>query len=153
MEFVLSMLSLRLLPILAIFVACSPQEQPFSSRSAQFGEYPKRLFDTFKVSCDGPGENFAQVSAGVFECRETLPPDATAFLILNYDGFPQKLPQSVRRMSSEKNSQGYRVDADLYFLIPQQNGSTVKVPVESEALDQELTSLFRFFGGTPVVKG
>ncbi len=144
---------LRLFCAALLLSACTAQEQPAASRSAQFPDYPQNLFDTFKVSCDGPDENFTKLGQDEFECRELLPPKTTAFLILNYDGFPQNLPTSIRRLSSTRNSDGYRVDADMFFLIPQKNGTSVKVPVESDILDQQITRLYRYFGGTPISAG
>ncbi|WP_235216204.1 hypothetical protein [Ruegeria halocynthiae] len=107
------------------------------------------MFETFEISCDGPGERFEKVGNSAFECSEFLPPDTTAFLILNYDGYPQDLPQSVMRMTSTKNTGGYRVDAELYFNVPQKSGPAVKVPVESKTLDKALSALYQAMGGSP----
>ncbi len=143
------MLLIRLLPVMALFVACTPQDVPPPARSAQFDTYPKRLFDTFEIECDGPGERFEKTGNRVFECSELIPPETTAFLILNYDGYPQDLPKSVMRMTSTQNSRGYRVDAELYFDVPQKNGPTVRVPVESKTLDKALSALYQAMGGSP----
>ncbi len=140
---------LRLLPILALIVACTPQDVRPPARSAQFEDFPKRLFDTFEISCDGPGERFESTGNRVFECTELLPPDMTAFLILNYDGYPQDLPKSVMRLTTTKNNSGYRVDAELYFNVPRKSGPSVKVPVESETLDKALGALYQALGGSP----
>ncbi|MCG7518184.1 hypothetical protein [Ruegeria sp. Ofav3-42] len=142
------MLSLRILPVLALIVACTPHDVPPPTRSAQFENYPERLFDTFEISCDGPGERFENVGNRVFECTELLPPETTAFLILNYDGYPQDLPKSVMRLTSTKNNLGYRVDAELFFNIPQRTGPSVRVPVESETLDKALGALYQAMGGS-----
>lgn len=142
---------LRLLAIFALIVSCAPQELPPAVRSAQFAAFPNTLFSSFETDCSGPGEDYVKTAQGSFECRELLPPQASAFLILNYDGSPQNLPQVVTRLSSTQNSQGYRVDADMFFLVPQKDGSTVKVPVESEALNRDLSELYVGFGGTPLL--
>ncbi len=139
----------RLLPVLGLIVACAPQDVPPPSRSAQFDSYPQRLFDTFEIECNGPGEEFSKTGSRVFECAELLPPETTAYLILNYDGYPQDLPKSILRMVSTKNSTGYRVDAELFFDVPQQKGASVQVPVESKALDQAISALFQSMGGSP----
>ncbi|CUH48562.1 hypothetical protein [Ruegeria atlantica] len=139
----------RLLPILALIVACTPQDVRPPARSAQFDDFPKRLFDTFEISCDGPGERFESTGNRVFECTELLPPDMTAFLILNYDGYPQDLPKSVMRLTTTKNNSGYRVDAELYFNVPRKSGPSVKVPVESDTLDKALSALYQALGGSP----
>ncbi len=139
----------RFLPVIALVVACTPQDVPPPTRSAQFDAYPKRLFDTFEIQCDGPGEKFEKTGNRVFECTELLPPDTTAFLILNYDGYPQDLPKSVMRMTSTRNSSGYRVDAELFFNVPQKTGPAVKVPVESKTLDKALSALYQKMGGSP----
>ncbi|MEM1004066.1 MAG: hypothetical protein AAF496_01115 [Pseudomonadota bacterium] len=139
----------RALAFLPLIVACAPQDVPLASRSAQFSQYPQSLFDTFETGCAGPGETFRKVGNRSFECSEFLPPDTTAFLILNYDGSTVDLPQSVMRLTSTQNSTGYRVDARLYFKVPQKTGSTVEVPVESERLDQAIGALFQAMGGLP----
>ncbi|WP_170774202.1 hypothetical protein [Ruegeria lacuscaerulensis] len=143
------MSKIGILPLMGLIVACTPQDVPPPSRSAQFETYPTRLFDTFEVGCDGPGEDFRRVGNRLFECTELLPPETTAFLILNYDGYPQDLPKSVMRLTSTKNSGGYRVDAELYFNVPRQNAPDIQVPVESEQLDKALTALYRAMGGAP----
>lgn len=143
------MLTFRLLPAIALLVACTQQDVPVASRSAQFPQYPKALFDTFETGCDGPGETFKRIGKREFECSELLPPETTAFLILNYDGSPQELPQSVMRLTSTKNESGYRVDARLFFKVPQRTGTIVEVPVESKTLDQALGALYQRMGGSP----
>lgn len=142
-------LLLRLLPVFALIVACAPQDVPPPTRSAQFDTYPKRLFDTFEIECDGPGERFEKTGNRVFECTELLPPETTAFLILNYDGYPQDLPRSVLRMTSTRNASGYRVEAELFFNVPQRTGPAVQVPVESKTLDRALGALYQAMGGSP----
>lgn len=143
------MLAFRLLPALALIAACTTQDVPPPSRSAQFAEYPKRLFDTFEIGCDGPGEEFRREGTSLYECTELLPPETTAYLILNYDGYPQDLPKSVMRLTSTKNASGYLVDAELFFNVPRQSGPAVKVPVESETLDRALSALYQSMGGSP----
>lgn len=147
---VLKKLTFCILPAMALFAACSSPEPTPLSRSAQFTDYPDKLFATFEVSCDGPGARFSKAGKSIYECRSSLPPETTAFLILNYDGYPQSLPQGVRRISSTRNTAGYRVDAELYFLVPQKDGASKKVPVESPELNKELILLYRYFGGTPL---
>lgn len=139
----------RFLPALALLVACSQQDAPPASRSAQFDQHPDRLFDTFETGCSGPGETFRKVSKRTYECREFLPPETTAYLILNYSGDPQDLPQSVMRLTSTRNEAGYRVDARIFFNVPQRTGATVEIPVESKALDQALGALYQRMGGSP----
>ncbi|WP_253283439.1 hypothetical protein [Ruegeria atlantica] len=136
-------------PAMACIVACAPQDVPIPSRSAQFESFPKRLFDTFETSCSGPGESFKKTGNQVFECSEFLPPKATAFLILNYDGHPQELPQSVMRLTSTKTNAGYRVDAHVFFHVPQKTGAAVEVPVESKVLNQAIGELYQTMGGSP----
>lgn len=140
---------LHLVPLGVLIAACSAQDLPTSSPSAQFSAFPDRLFKTFERSCDGPGETFLKIDANSFECREFLPPDTTAFLILSYDGSPEDLPQSIMRMTSTKTSGGYRVDAQLFFQVPQKSGAPVEVPVESKTLDKALGALYQAMGGSP----
>ncbi|NOD46344.1 hypothetical protein GS624_03360 [Ruegeria sp. HKCCD5849] len=135
--------------ILICIVACAPQDVPIASRSAQFDTYPQRLFESFENSCTGPGESFEKTGNQKFECYEILPAKASAFLILNYDGNPQDLPQSVTRLTSTKNTAGYRVDANVFFEVPQKDGSVIEVPLESPTLDQSISGLFQAMGGLP----
>lgn len=141
---------LRTFPALALIVSCTTQEDPPASRSAQFAEYPKQMFNSFQTDCAGPGEDYVRTGKSSFECRAQLSPDATAFLILTFDGYPQNLPQIVTRLSSTKNQLGYRVDADLYFRVPQQDGKTLRIPVDSKTLDQDFGHLYARYGGTPI---
>jgi len=142
--------ALRLLPVFAFAVACAPQDVVKASRSAQFEQYPERLFNAFETGCAGPAESFSKTSSGKFECSELLPADASAFLILKYNGTPQELPKSVTQITSTKNTAGYRVDADMFFLVPQKTGPDVKVPVVSSELDENLQALYRALGGSPI---
>ena len=141
--------AIRWLPLLWVIAACAPQDVPPPTRSAQFETFPERLFDTFEIECNGPGEEFSKSGNRIFQCAELLPPETTAYLILNYDGYPQDLPKSVMRMTSTKNTAGYRVDAELFFNIPRQNGPAAQVPVESKELDKALSALFQTMGGSP----
>ncbi|WP_050602354.1 hypothetical protein [Ruegeria sp. 6PALISEP08] len=136
------------IPAIAFIVACTPQDVPIASRSAQFETYPQRLFDTFEINCSGPGESFEKTGKQTFECSEFLPPNAAAYLILNYDGDPQDLPQSVIRLTSTKTNAGYRVDAQVFFNVPQKAGTAVEVPVESKVLDQAISELYQTMGGS-----
>ena len=137
------------IPATACIVACAPQDVPIPSRSAQFDSFPQRLFDTFETSCSGPGESFRKTGNQIFECSEFLPPKATAYLILTYDGHPQDLPQSVMRLTSTKTNAGYRVDARVFFHVPQKSGAAVEVPVESKVLNQAISELYQTMGGSP----
>lgn len=143
------MLVFRVLPVVAVIVACTQQDVPPPTRSAQFDTYPERLFNTFETQCNGPGEQFQKSGNRIFECKELLPPETTAFLILNYEGYTQDLPQSVMRMTTTKNGSGYRVDAELFFSVPQKSGPAIKVPVQSTTLDQAIGTLFQTMGGSP----
>ena len=140
---------LKLIALVPLIVACAPQDVGPSSRSAQFDQYPKQLFDLFEISCSGPGETFRKVGTHSFECRELLPPETAAYLILNYDGYPQDLPDSVMRLTSTQTAGGYKVDASLFFNVPQKSGGTVEVPVESKELDRTIAALYRELGGAP----
>ncbi|WP_246043966.1 hypothetical protein [Ruegeria sediminis] len=135
---------------MAAIVACTPQHEGISSRSAQFSEFPADLFTAFEAACNDPGEEFRRISQTSTECRQLLSPETTAYLILNFDGYPQKLPKSVMQLSSVKNQGGYQVDADMFLLIPQKSGRTLKVAIESPTLDRKLTRLYQVAGGTPV---
>ena len=136
------------LPVMAVVVACTSQDLDGFSRSAAFQEFPENLFAAFEAACADPGQEFTRVEQGTFECRQLLPPETTAYLILNFDGYPQKLPKSVIQLSSTQTTQGYRVDADMFLLVPQKSGRTLKIAVKSPTLDRKLARLYRVAGGT-----
>ncbi len=141
---------LHLLPVAALIVSCTPQDTSPSSRSAEFPEYPQKLFSAFETDCAGPGNKYVKTDRNTVECRELLPPDMTAYLILNFDGYPQNLPQIVTYLHSSKIQAGYRVDAELFFLVPQKSGKTVKIPVQSEMVNRDFSRLYSEFGGNPI---
>ncbi|MEX0320228.1 MAG: hypothetical protein AB3N21_19915 [Ruegeria sp.] len=140
----------RIIPFLALTVSCTPQDVVPLSRSAQFPENPVALFRAFENSCQEPGETLSRPAPTTLECRQLLSPDATAYLILTYDGYPQDLPESVTRLTATENPAGYRVDAEMFLDVPQKDGRSLNVQFESRRLDRMLARLYRAAGGTPI---
>ncbi|KUJ86242.1 hypothetical protein AVO45_02875 [Ruegeria marisrubri] len=138
------------LSVMAVLAACTSQDVGGPARSAAFPEFPENLFAAFEAACADPGQEFRRVEKGTFECRQLLPPETTAYLILNFDGYPQKLPESVIQLSSTQTAQGYQVDADMFLLVPQKSGRILKIAVKSPTLDRKLARLYRVAGGTPI---
>ena len=68
---------LALLPIVAL-AACTTQDVGTPSGKAHFAAYPDSLFDAFESACGGPAQSFRRPEPDMVECREYLPPEATA---------------------------------------------------------------------------
>lgn len=142
---------LRLLTLLPVIVACTQQTTPSpGSHRAQFSAYPQNLLSSFATDCSGPGDTYVQTGRASFECRELLPPQASAVLILNYDGSPQDLPEIVTRLKAAKNAAGYLVDANVFFRVTQKDGTALVVPIEGKDLNRDLSALYTRYGGVPV---
>ena len=91
---------LALLPIVAL-AACTTQDVGTPSGKAHFAAYPDSLFDAFESACGGPAQSFRRPEPDMVECREYLPPEATAALILSFDGTTEALPELVIRFRAE----------------------------------------------------
>ena len=132
---------------MTLIVACAPQDIE-TSRSASYPEYPESLIRAFEAACSDTGERILRPSRTSIECRQLMPPQTTAYLILTYDGTPEKLPESVMRMSVTEISGGHRVDTEFFLDIPRKDRGVTRVRIESDRLDRKVARLLRATGGT-----
>ena len=129
--------------------ACATQDVAPPSGKARFNAYPDALYAAFESACSGPAQTFSRPEAGVVECREFLPPEPTAAIILNFDGTPEKLPQLVIRFRTRKDDPGYLVENDVYLNVPQKSGGPIEVRQNDSRLLRRLDTLYRRAGGVP----
>ena len=132
-----------------VCAACTTQDMVSCNGKARFSEYPDSLFFALKSACDGPAQTFARPSENTVECREYLPPEPTASIILTYDGVPDRLPQLVISFQTEPDSPGYLVENDVYIDVPQKSGPSLQVRQKDARMNRILNDLYRSSGGVP----
>lgn len=130
--------------------ACATQDVAVSSGKARFTEYPDTLFAAFKSACEGPAQSFNRPAPDLVECREYLPPQTTAAIIVNFDGTPEDLPELVIRFRAEQQEPGYLVENDVFLNVPQREGNPVQVRMPDPKLSRTLDALYVRAGGVPV---
>jgi hypothetical protein len=133
---------------LVVVCGCVTQDLGPSSGKARFSDYPEQLIEAFAVACEGPTQSFRRPSQDVVECREILPPEPTAAIILQYDGTLNDLPELVIRFSTDRSGPDYVVSNDVFLNVPQKSGDAVQVRMESDRLQQRFDDLYRRAGGT-----
>ncbi|QBF32116.1 hypothetical protein [Thalassococcus sp. S3] len=132
--------------------ACAPQDLvsgTTESGSARFSDYPDTLFAAFQAACSGPAHAFSRPARDAVECRELMPPDVTAALIVTYDGTPEDLPRLVIRFDAKRDAPGYLVRNDIFFNVPQREGGALQIRQPDPQLTQRLNRLYRRAGGVP----
>ncbi|TNF64355.1 MAG: hypothetical protein EP307_03010 [Rhodobacteraceae bacterium] len=129
--------------------ACAAPEPAPPSGKARFPAYPQMLFDAFRASCEGPARDFATPARNVVECRELMPPEITASVILGYDGTTEDLPRLVIRFRADRDAASYLVTNDVYLNVPQKRGGPRRIPIEDRRLARELQRLYAQAGGVP----
>ncbi len=139
---------LGLLPVVVI-AGCATQDVATHTGKAQFSAYPDALFEVFESTCTGPAQTFDRPQPDMVECREYLPPDATAALILSFDGTTEKLPELVIRFQAEPADKGYLVQNDVFVSVPQKDGKKLQVRREDQKLMRALDRLYLRAGGVP----
>lgn len=139
---------LFLLP-LVVLTACTTQDVDPPSGRALFASYPEDLFRAFESACGGPAQTFSRPEPDLVECREYLPPEATAALILSYDGTPEDLPELVVQFRTQAADSGYVVENDVFVSVPQKNGQKLVVRREDQQLMRTLDRLYERAGGVP----
>lgn len=128
---------------------CATQDVAVSSGKARFTSYPDTLIAAFETACTGPAQKFTRIDDDLVECREYLPPEPTAALILGYNGTPEDLPQLVIRFRTIANASGYLVENDVFVNVPQKTGRPVHVYQEDSRTLRRLDALYRRAGGVP----
>lgn len=139
-----------LLPF-AVLAACETQDVVAASKLAQFEQFPAPLFEAFEAACTGKAQTFSRPDENTVECREFLPPGATAAAILEFDGHAEDLPQQVIRFQASPYSSGYLVRNEAYLNVPQKTGSALQVQFADPRYDVMLERLYRRTGGTPAL--
>lgn len=134
---------------LVALTGCATQDIAVSSGKARFASYPTSLIDAFETACTGPAQQFSRIDANLVECREHLPPEPTAMLILSYDGTTEDLPQLVIRFKTTPNASGYVVENDVFVIVPQKTGEQLRVYPDDKHLLRSLDALYRRAGGVP----
>lgn len=132
-----------------VLSACATQDVVVSSGKARFAEYPDSLIEALEATCARPAQTFARPDRDSVECREFLPPEPTAAIILTYDGTPQDLPQLVIRFQTRADAPGYLVENDVFLRVPQKKGPALRVRQSDAGLNRMLDELYTRAGGVP----
>lgn len=140
------------LPVLLapiVLLACTvPTAEP-PSGMARFPEYPQALFDAFRESCTGPARDFVVTDRNSVECRELMPPDLTASVLLAFDGMLEDLPRVVVRFRAEPRPPGYLVSNEVFVNVPQREGDAVRLLFTDPRLRCEVAAFYIRAGGVP----
>jgi len=140
-----------LMPLIFVVLgACTAQNVADSGDTARFPEFPTRLFSTLEGTCTEPAQQFQRISREIAECREYLEPQATAAIILSYDGTTADLPQLVVRLTARAEGQDYLVTTAAYLNVPQKDKGVRRLGFSSPHFNRELQALYRLTGGTPL---
>lgn len=124
-----------------------PQAQNVAMPKARFTHYPDSLLNAFRSACSQPAQSYSRLDADTVECREYLPPEATAAIILNFDGTHEELPELVIRFRTEAADTGYLVENDVFIHVPRRNGPALNVRRNDPHLKRTLGRLYTYSGG------
>lgn len=141
---------LRYLLPLVFSAACAPQEDAGSTGQARFSAFPDGLYDAFRAACEGPAQVYQRPRRGFAECRELLPPDMTASIILGYGGTIEDLPELVIRFTTTEDGTQYLVRNDIFLNVPQKDADALQVRMPDPRLSRTIDALYRRAGGEPV---
>jgi len=136
--------------IFVVLGACTVLDTSQIRDTARFPEFPARLFSALQATCTEPAQQFRRISREIAECREFLEPEATAAIILSYDGTTTDLPQLVVRLSARAEGQDYLVTTATYLNVPQKDNGVRRVGFASPHFNRDLQALYRLTGGTPL---
>ena len=137
-----------LLAALALAGCATPAPETESGK-ARFSGYPQALFDAFRESCAGPARDFVSTDRHTVECRELMPPDLTASVLLAYDGTLEDLPRLVVRFRAQAQQTSYLVTNEVFVNVPQREGSAVRILFNDRKLTRDLARLYTSAGGVP----
>lgn len=131
--------------------ACATQQDVVSTGRARFPVFPEPLYVAFQSACEGPAQSFKRPDRNFAECRELLPPDTTAAIIVSYDGMLEALPELVIRFTTTEppDGVGYMVENDIFLSVPRRNQRELQVRLPDPELDRTINALYRKAGGTP----
>jgi hypothetical protein len=134
---------------IALLGACTAPLAQVSSGKARFSSYPDALIEALESVCTGPAQSFARPDPDTVECREYLPPDSTAAIIMSFDGTPENLPELVIRFRTQPDTPGYLVENDVFLHVPQKTGRALLVRRPDARLSRTLDALYVRAGGVP----
>jgi hypothetical protein len=135
--------------IFAVLGACATQDVGVSTGTARFPEFPTGIFSALKKSCSTPAQQYVRLSPTVAECREYLEPEATAAIILTYEGTTDDLPQLVLRLETHTEGSDTLLTTNAYLNVPQKTQGAIHVTFPSDHFDRTLQELYRESGGVP----
>ncbi|MBI6629099.1 hypothetical protein [Pontibaca salina] len=140
----------RIIPlILVALTACVPPVDDSSIGVARFASYPDDLFTALELACSSPAQTFLRLSENRVECREYLPPEPTAALILSHDGTQEDLPQLVIRFDAHADTLGWLVENDVFLNVPRRSSSALELRERDPRMTRTLNALYRRAGGVP----
>ncbi|MGV6847215.1 MAG: hypothetical protein ACWA5A_02420 [Marinibacterium sp.] len=137
------------LALLMISAACVPQPDPDFSGWARFAAFPDGLYQAFHAACTGPAQVYTRPRRDFAECRELLPPDMTAAIILGYDGTVDDLPQLVIRFATTREGTDYLVENDVFLNVPRRDNDALEIRIPDPRLGRTIDALYRRAGGVP----
>lgn len=141
--------ALNCLLLAVVVLGCETQDMVASNAKARFASYPDSLIAALESACAGPAQIFLRPTPDSIECREYLPPEPTAAIILTYDGVTNDLPQLVIRFQTQKDTPGYLVENDVYLNVPQKSGAPLRVRQQDPRLSRVVNALYQRSGGVP----
>ncbi|WP_147125091.1 hypothetical protein [Shimia ponticola] len=116
-------------------------------QAAFFAEFPERLFEIAEEVCDAPTETLTKRSETSIECESLPTPEAAAALILRFDGDIQRLPTLVNTLEATAQNDGFLVEAEYFFRVPQLGADSVVVRIPQRDADRAIQRIFRMAGG------
>lgn len=118
--------------------------------SAFYSDTPALLFASARNACTGPNEEYIRPAKGVAQCRLLLDPQSTAALILAFDGMIEDLPRLVISLSTAKAPNGHVVSGCAFVMVPQRDGTPLRVAQHDRKIETTLRELLAAVGGQPV---
>jgi hypothetical protein len=145
----------RFFALITLIVAgCTPihgEADPVDGRiTARFTEYPGDLFMALEATCNKPNERFVRRDRNLMQCRSLLPPQATAAIILNYDGTIEDLPELVVQFSGAQDATGYILENRYYLHVPRRGTVPVHVIQGDWVVERRMRELMQVAGGSTV---
>jgi hypothetical protein len=139
----------HLILMLVVLGACATQDAVAFSGKARFSSYPDALFDALEQACGTPAQSFTRPTKDSVECREFLPPESTAAIILQFDGTTTDLPQLVIRFQAQRENQDYLVENQFFLHVPQKSGPPLRMQPSDSRYSRKLNALYKHAGGMP----
>lgn len=135
--------------LLVGLLGCDTQDIAPTTGAARFPDYPTQLFSVLEQACTEPAQSFLRTGPDHVECREFLPPEATAAIILAHDGTPTDLPRLVIRFRGKNDGDAYLVRNEVFLDVPQRTGAPLRIEQHDPRFARRLDALYRRTGGVP----